>query len=91
MNNILITGGNGFIGKYVVKNLLDNGYNPIVFDRYRHGDFEQMLGDTRDFTAVNEAVALVDGVIHLAGEYDYHYHGEAVYQYTFASLVLKNV
>ena len=67
MNNILITGGNGFIGKYVVKNLLDNGYNPIVFDRYRHGDFEQMLGDTRDFTAVNEAVALVDGVIHLAG------------------------
>ena len=64
---ILVTGGAGFIGKYVVENLQKNGYEPLVFDRTGKGDTQIFLGDTTDFSAVNEAVAISDGVIHLAG------------------------
>ena len=61
---VLVTGGAGFIGSYVVENLKARGITPVSFDRRGPTDF---LGDTRDSTAVSEAVALSDGVIHLAG------------------------
>jgi nucleoside-diphosphate-sugar epimerase len=66
--HVLVTGGNGFIGQYVFKELVAQGYEPWVFDRR----FEAMgrhtiLGDIRDAAAVTEAVAHADGVIHLAG------------------------
>lgn len=68
---VLVTGGSGFIGSYVVDNLLARGITPVIFDHADHAKghkrAEVFLGDTRDFTAVNEAVAVVDGVIHLAG------------------------
>jgi len=68
MNNILVTGGTGFIGRYVVENLIDKGYSPMAFDRRgAYGYLNTFLGDTTDFSAVNEAVAISDGVIHLAG------------------------
>ena len=61
---VLVTGGNGFIGSYVVENLKARDIEPLVFDRRATAD---ILGDTRDQVAVMEAVALCDGVIHLAG------------------------
>ena len=67
---VLCTGGAGFIGSYVVDNLIDRGINVVVFDhlgRKPREDCDIFLGDTRDFTAVSEAVATCDGVIHLAG------------------------
>lgn len=70
MKKILVTGGTGFIGSYVVDNLIEKGYTPVIFDHKNTGhrkDVEVFLGDTRDFTAVSEAVAVCDGVIHLAG------------------------
>lgn len=66
----LVTGGAGFIGSYVVDNLIEKGITPVVFDhrgRTHREDVEVFLGDTRDYTAVSEAVAICDGVIHLAG------------------------
>ncbi len=34
---ILVTGGAGYIGSVVVKQLLDRGYEPIIFDNLSHG------------------------------------------------------
>jgi len=70
MHNILVTGGGGFIGGYVVDILLHNNYNPIIFDRrYEPASADKgfFLGDVTHFTSVNEAVSICDGVIHLAG------------------------
>lgn len=70
MKTVLVTGGNGFIGRYVVEELLERGYGVTVLDtRYREPaeGSELLLGDIRDATSVTEAVAHADGVIHLAG------------------------
>jgi len=69
---ILVTGGMGFIGRYVVEELLAVGHTPIIFDHHRRGpeDYtkgvEVFMGDVRDDVAVVEAMAHVDGWIHLA-------------------------
>ena len=66
---ILVTGGTGFIGTWVVKAIIERGHTPLVFDhhdrRRTHGA-ETFFGDIRDDVAVEEAVAHADGVIHLA-------------------------
>lgn len=66
---ILTTGGAGFIGSATVCELKARGHRAVIFDRHRDpdNDNEIILGDIRDATAVTEAVAHVDGVIHLAG------------------------
>ena len=68
---VLVTGGNGFIGRYVVDNLIARGYTPIVFDRH-HKDHmpkeaEFFLGDITNDVDVTEGVAHADAWIHLAG------------------------
>jgi UDP-glucose 4-epimerase len=76
---VLVTGGNGFIGAWVVKNLLDRGDVPIVFDVGAPGELVRQLagddirrvrwitGDIRDPEQVREAVRGVDAIVHLAG------------------------
>lgn len=66
---VLVTGGSGFIGGYTVDALRARGLQPVIFDRRGkpRTDAEVIMGDVRDFTAVMEAVAVCDGVIHLAG------------------------
>lgn len=70
---VLVTGARGFIGRYVSEALLAQGHEVIAFDH--HADepdlewpagIELFLGDVRDSTAVTEAAAHVEGVIHLA-------------------------
>jgi UDP-glucose 4-epimerase len=65
-----VTGGQGFIGSHIRKELHSRGHQVVVFDRHAHGamaeDEEFFLGDIRDETAVVELAAHVEGIIHLA-------------------------
>jgi nucleoside-diphosphate-sugar epimerase len=68
---VLITGGSGFIASWCRRELLARGHSVLVMDhqdRRQHlADGEEFfLGDVRDATAVTEAAAHVDGIIHLA-------------------------
>jgi UDP-glucose 4-epimerase len=67
---VLVTGGNGFIGRAACRELLRQGHTPIVLDprgRPPVTGAELRLGDVRDCVAVNEAAAHADAIIHLAG------------------------
>jgi UDP-glucose 4-epimerase len=61
---ILVTGGTGFIGKYVCTAFRDRGLEPITFGVTKECD---ILGDIRDATALDIAVSTCDAVMHLAG------------------------
>ncbi len=79
MHKILVTGGCGFIGRSVVKELVAAGHDVRVLDALIdqvHGEAPQNLpadldlvrGDVRDADAVRKALEGVDAVIHLAAE-----------------------
>lgn len=79
METILVTGGCGFIGRYVVEELLQHGYVVTVLDALIgqvHGgasvdasrDVRLIRGDVRDRALLNEALEDADGIIHLAAE-----------------------
>ncbi len=65
-----ITGGSGFIGHWVVEELIARGHTPLIFDHLGRSsqdkDIEIFLGDVRDSVAITEMAAHVDGIIHLA-------------------------
>lgn len=78
---ILITGGAGFIGRYVGKACLDRGHRVRVLDNLIeqvHGDngavdhldpeVEVVIGDVRDEAAVLRALKGATKVVHLAAE-----------------------
>jgi dTDP-L-rhamnose 4-epimerase len=79
MKQILVTGGCGFIGRYVCEELLEQGYQVRVLDSFIdqvHGDaaanvpagVELIRADVRDKAVVSDALRDIDGVIHLAAE-----------------------
>lgn len=65
-----LTGGQGFIGTWMRRELLRRGHEVVVFDRYPRSEMVDgehfFLGDIQDTTAVTELAAHVDGLIHLA-------------------------
>lgn len=70
---IFITGGSGFIGSRVVRQLINQGYNVRCLlrptsDTTRIDDLpiERVIGDIRDKASVAAGMAGCDGVIHLA-------------------------
>jgi dTDP-L-rhamnose 4-epimerase len=79
MKQVLVTGGCGFIGRYVAEELIANGYQVRVLDSLIdqvHGDVgatipdgvELIRADVRDKDAVKSALEGVESVIHLAAE-----------------------
>ena len=79
----LITGGAGFIGRYLCEDLLAHGHRVRILDALIdqvHGPAARQLpaqvaaevefvhGDIRDAGAVDEALLGTDGVFHLAAE-----------------------
>ena len=60
-----VTGGNGFIGSYIIDEINARGHEVLVLDhKAREGNV--LLGDVRDATIVQELAAHVDGIIHMA-------------------------
>ncbi len=79
MSRYLVTGGGGFIGRQVCRELLEHGHDVRVLDAMIEqvhgkatsvdlGDVELHRGDVRDADKVRAALAGVDGVVHLAAE-----------------------
>ena len=81
MERVLITGGAGFIGRFVADELLARGHRVRVLDALIdqvHGvtdgaamlnrDAELIRGDVRDKAAVATALDGIDSVVHLAAE-----------------------
>jgi UDP-glucose 4-epimerase len=72
MKKVGVTGGMGFIGRYVVEELQANGITPVIFDHHTRSkdeypqDVEVFVGDVRDPIAMTELAAHVDGIVHLA-------------------------
>ena len=75
--NILITGGAGYIGTVMIPMLLEMGHNVTVLDRFGEGDtvlapccrydgFTPIKGDCRDEALVKSLVAKADVVMPLA-------------------------
>ena len=77
MKTILVTGGAGYIGSVLVRQLLARDYRVRVVDRLDFGGeslmelfqepaFEIVTADVRDTAAMQEALRGVDAVVHLA-------------------------
>ena len=73
---VLVTGGAGYIGNNVVRELLKRRHKPVVFDIKYWGvdslkdimdDIEFIEGDCRNSKDVIYALEGIDAVIHLAG------------------------
>ncbi len=73
---VLVTGGCGYIGSFMVKTLLERGYTPIVLDNLTRGSKEALpenvafyQGNVSDREVLSRIVAdhKIDGVIHFAG------------------------
>ncbi|MBR5758263.1 MAG: NAD-dependent epimerase/dehydratase family protein [Thermoguttaceae bacterium] len=67
----LVTGGGGFLGRYLVERLLADGCETRTFCRHAHDELrslgvDQRLGDLRSFDDVSKAVEGVDVVFHVA-------------------------
>jgi len=73
MQTVLITGGNGMIGKALTSHLVDKGYKVIVLTRQLPAqkstlpEIEFALWDTKKQTIDIAAVQKADYIIHLAG------------------------
>jgi UDP-glucose 4-epimerase len=77
-NNILVTGGAGFIGSHILDKLMEEGFDVTVIDNLETGrlenlaqheknkDFHFIRGDIRDFDLVKETLRDIDAVFHLA-------------------------
>jgi len=75
MSRVLVTGGAGFIGSFVVDQLRSAGHDAVIFDVRRSphhapGEVPTVLGDVLDFDSVREAARGCDAIAHLAAAAD---------------------
>ncbi len=76
MNKVLVTGGTGFIGAYILKELVEKGYAvrairrsiklPFFISPDILSNVEWVTGDVLDVISLNEAMQGVEAVIHSA-------------------------
>ena len=77
-----VTGGAGFIGNNIVKNLIKRGHNVCVIDNLNTGKLENLKTvkdkidflkiDIRNFDEINQVLKKMDGVFHQAALTDVH-------------------
>jgi nucleoside-diphosphate-sugar epimerase len=70
---VLVTGGGGFLGQGVCKQLATAGYTVCAFNRNRHAalddlNVEQRIGDISNLDSVVDAAKDVDAIVHSAGK-----------------------
>ncbi len=70
---VLVTGGGGFLGQGVCKQLAAAGYTVCAFNRNRHSalddmNVEQRIGDISNLDSVVDAAKDVDAIVHSAGK-----------------------
>ena len=75
---VLVTGGTGFVGSWLVKRLVREGCGVRVLhrrgsnlDELKGVEFESAFGDVTDSTSVEQACVGMDSVFHLAGVVGY--------------------
>src|SRR5262245_65845289 len=73
MQNVLITGGAGYVGHLLTPRLLSEGHHVTVYDQLYFGcrlpnssDLRVIQGDIRDTPKLAEALVGQDAVLHLA-------------------------
>lgn len=77
VENVLLTGGAGYIGSSIVPLLLQQGYKVTVFDQFNFGinsllhyigneNLKIVKGDIRNIEEIRSCLKEVDAVIHLA-------------------------
>src|SRR5437660_2382099 len=62
---VLVTGGTGFVGSYVVQALLQAGHEPLIFDRVPPARGSFFEGDLLCVEDVMEAAGRVEAICHL--------------------------
>jgi nucleoside-diphosphate-sugar epimerase len=70
---ILVTGGGGFLGQAICKQLVAAGHNVYAFNRNRYAALdalkvEQRVGDIANLDSVTSAAEGMDAVVHSAGK-----------------------
>jgi nucleoside-diphosphate-sugar epimerase len=70
---ILVTGGGGFLGQAICKQLVAAGHDVCAFNRNRYPALdalkvEQRVGDIANFDSVTTAAEGVDAIVHSAGK-----------------------
>ncbi|HEX6333069.1 MAG TPA: SDR family NAD(P)-dependent oxidoreductase, partial [Flavisolibacter sp.] len=90
-NMILVTGGTGFIGSYIIKNLVEKGFTvratrrsarlPFYIPEEIFQKVEWVDGEVRDIVSLTEAMEGVDSVIHAAAIISFSKHNrQLMYQ-----------
>lgn len=87
--NILVTGGGGFLGKAIVRQLLARGHRVTSFSRQQHAsldamEVDQLCGDIANAGSVKDALRGRDAVFHTAakagvwGNFDAYAHANVI-------------
>ncbi|HET8673383.1 MAG TPA: NAD-dependent epimerase/dehydratase family protein [Thermoleophilaceae bacterium] len=75
MSKVLVTGGAGFIGSFVVDRLRAAGHDAVIFDirhspHHARGEVPTVIGDVLDYPALRKAALGCDAIAHLAAAAD---------------------